>query len=128
MDEVLGLSAAGQARLIRERKIGSTELIEAHLRRIERVNPRLNAVAELLAEMAMAEARAADNGEARGALHGVPFTVKDSIELAGTVCTAGTLGRRSAARSGADATLVRRLRAAGAIPIGKTNLPDLKRR
>src|SRR5208283_5023779 len=60
-----------------------------------------------------------------GPLHGVPFSIKDSLELAGTVCTAGTLGRRTAPPSAADATLVSRLRAAGAIPIAKTNLPDL---
>src|SRR5208282_2762744 len=61
----------------------------------------------------------------RGPLHGVPFSVKDSIELAGTVSTAGTIGRRGAAPSTSDATLVARLRNAGAIPIAKTNLPDL---
>jgi amidase len=58
-------------------------------------------------------------------LAGVPFSIKDSIEVEGTVCTAGTLGRKSAAPSIRDATVVARLRAAGAIPIARTNLPDL---
>jgi amidase len=125
MNEVLALSAVEQARLIRERKICSAELVEAHLRHIERVDPSIHAVTELLAEQAMEEARAADNAPARGPFHGVPFSIKDSIELAGTVCTAGTVGRRGAARSTEDAVLVSRLRGAGAIPIAKTNLPDL---
>jgi len=125
MQDVLVLSATEQARLIRERQISSAELVAAHLRRIERVDPAIHAITELLAERAMDEARAADNKSARGPLHGVPFSIKDSIELTGTVSTAGTLGRRDAAPSTADATLVARLRSAGAIPIAKTNLPDL---
>jgi amidase len=96
---------------------------------VELVNPRINAVVELFAERALSEARNADDARARGEnvgpLRGVPFSVKDSLELEGTVCTAGTLGRRGAAASAEDATLVARLRRAGAIPIAKTNLPDL---
>ena len=125
MDGILALSAVAQARLIRERRIGAVELVQAHLRQIAAVNPRINAVTEVLAERAMAEARAADRARPRGPLHGVPFSIKDSIELAGTVSTAGTIGRRGAAPSTADATLVARLRNGGAIPIAKTNLPDL---
>lgn len=125
MNEILGLSAVGQARLIRERQISSTELVQAHLRQIEAVNPQIHAAIEVFTEQALVEARAADASPARGPLHGVPFSVKDSIELAGTVSTAGTFGRRSAPPSTADATLVTRLRNAGAIPIAKTNLPDL---
>ncbi|MBZ5583179.1 MAG: amidase, partial [Acidobacteriia bacterium] len=74
------------------------------------------------------EARAADDAlkrGARGPLLGVPFSIKDSLELAGTRCTAGTLGRAGASPSSEDAALVARLRRAGAIPIAKTNLPDL---
>jgi amidase len=126
---VLALSATQQAACIRQGKLSSAELVQFHLDRIAHVNPKLNAVVELLATRALADARAADAALARGAatgpLHGVPFTIKDSLELAGTVCTAGTLGRRTATASAADATLVSRLRAAGAIPIAKTNLPDL---
>ncbi|HEY1336071.1 MAG TPA: amidase, partial [Bryobacteraceae bacterium] len=100
-----------------------------HLERIRQVNPVINAAVLLLEDEALGAARAADaalaRGELAGPLHGVPFTVKDSIELAGTICTAGTVGRRCAAASTCDATLVARLRAAGGIPIAKTNLPDL---
>ena len=114
---------------IRRREISSLELIEEHLRRIERVNPALNAVVDLLVEPARADARAADaqlaRGEACGPLHGVPFSVKDSIDVRGTKCTAGTMGRKHAEPSERDATLVARLRDAGGIPIAKTNLPDL---
>ena len=129
MEELLSLSATAQAALIRERQISSRELIEIHLAQIARVNPRINAAVLVLAETALAEARQADEALARaeavGLLHGVPFSIKDSLELAGTVCTAGTLGRRGAAPSTEDATTVARLRQAGAIPIAKTNLPDL---
>ena len=129
MDELLALSATRQATLIRSRQISSLELIRAHLRHIARVNPNINAVVELLSDRALAEARQADDamarGEKAGPFHGVPFSIKDSLELAGTVCTAGTLGRRAAAPSAEDAAVVTRLRRAGAIPIAKTNLPDL---
>jgi amidase len=117
------------ARMIREREISSTELITAHLEQIKRINPVLNAVVDLLDESALRDGIEADRklarGEACGPLHGVPFSIKDSIDVAGTKCTAGTLGRRNAPVADCDATLVARLRAAGAIPIAKTNLPDL---
>jgi amidase len=121
MDELLSYSATRQAALIQAGKISSQELVEAHLRQIAKVNPETNAAVEVLGEKAMAEARA----ETHGPLQGVPFSLKDSLELAGTRCTAGTLGRRDAAASSCDATLVARLRQAGGIPIAKTNLPDL---
>jgi amidase len=129
MNPILALSGVAQGRLIREGAITSAALVEAHLARIEEENPRLNAVAEVLAESARTAARDADSRRAAGALRGpfdgVPFSIKDSIEVAGTVCTAGTLGYRNAPPSAHDATLVGRLRAAGAIPIARTNLPDL---
>jgi amidase len=97
--------------------------------RIEEVNPAINAVIEVLREPAREAARMADrrraSGTLLGLLDGVPFSVKGSIEVAGTVCTAGTIGLRNAPPSPNDATLVARLRAAGAIPIARTNLPDL---
>lgn len=115
--------------MIREGCVSAHELIQAHLDRIAEVNPKLNAAVDILEESALHDARMADermaNGEALGPLHGVPFSIKDSIEVAGTVCTAGTLGLAKSACSQRDATLVARLRAAGAIPIAKTNLPDL---
>src|SRR5579885_3566746 len=129
MTEILALSGIGQGRLIAEGAISSEELVRAHIARIEAVNPALNAAVEVLADSALAAAREADARRARGRrlgpLDGVPFSIKDSIEVAGTVCTAGTLGRRNAPRSTRDATLVARLRAAGAIPLARTNLPDL---
>jgi amidase len=129
MTDVCALSGIAQARLIRSGDVSAGELIEAHLRRIEQVNPCLNAVAEVLEETARQSAAQVDRERAQGnplpALAGVPFSIKDSIEVEGTVCTAGTLGRRSAAPSIADATVVARLRAAGAIPVARTNLPDL---
>lgn len=129
MTHILTLSAREQARLVLERRISSRELIAAHLQQIAAVNPALNAAVEVLHDRALDDAAAADRelaaGTLRGPLHGVPFSVKDSIEQAGTRCTAGTLGRKNAAPSTADATLVARLRHAGAIPIARTNLPDL---
>jgi amidase len=129
MQEILQCSGTRQAQLVRERRVSSRELIAAHLRQIEDINPALNAVVETLSERALAEAAAADDALSRGVplgpLHGVPFSIKDSIEVSGTRCTAGTLGRKAAALSREDATLVARLRGAGAVPIAKTNLPDL---
>ena len=123
--QLLSLSATQQARLIRARQVSSLELVQAHLDQIQKVNPAIRAVIEVLSDSALAAARAADATAPGGPLHGVPFSVKDSIELAGRVCTAGTLGRKAAPPSTEDATLVARLRAAGAIPIARTNLPDL---
>lgn len=128
-NEVLHLSGTRQTTLIRERKLSSTDLVEAHLQQIARVNPEIHAAVAVFPEHALELARRADEDLARGRplgpLHGVPFSVKDSIELEGTACTAGTWGRRAAAASQEDAAVVARLRAAGGIPIAKTNLPDL---
>lgn len=129
MNNLLTLSATAQARLIRERRVSSVELVQAHLNRIGEVNPKLNAAVQVFHESALREARLADDllarGKPAGPLHGVPFSIKDSIAVAGTICTAGTLGLADSPPSSRDATLVARLRAAGAIPIAKTNLPDL---
>ncbi len=129
MQEILSLSGLAQGRLIADGAITSEDLIRAHLERIEAVNPALNAAIEVLAETALAAARQSDErrvqGRRRGPLDGVPFSIKDSIEVRGTVASAGTLGFRNAPASAADATLVARLRAAGAIPMARTNLPDL---
>jgi amidase len=126
---VLERSAAEMAKMIRTREISSEELITAHLQQIRQINPAINAVVYLLEHSAVPQAREADKmlaaGEAIGPLHGVPFSIKDSIDVAGTKSTAGTLGRKNAQAADRDATLVARLRAAGAIPIAKTNLPDL---
>jgi len=123
------MSAVEMAAAIRLRKISCVELITAHLQQIERVNPQINAAVEILAETALEQARAADqalvSGHEPGPLYGVPISIKDSIDVRGIKTTAGTWGRRDAAPAARDATLVERLRNAGAIPIAKTNLPDL---
>jgi amidase len=115
MNEILALSGVAQAALIRDKKISPEELFKLHLERIAKVNFSINAVVEVLPFSAPQP----------GPLSGVPFSIKDSIEVQGTVCTAGNLGYRDAPKSTRDATLVARLRAAGAVPIAKTNLPDL---
>jgi amidase len=126
---VLNQSAIAMANMIRRREISSVELITAHLERIQQVNPAINAITDLLADSALLQAEAADRmlaaGDAYGLLHGVPFSIKDSIDLEGRTTTSGTIGRQHAPPALQDATLVQRLRSAGAIPIAKTNLPDL---
>lgn len=117
------------AELVRTKQVSSRELVRQHLEQIAKVNPSLNAAVCLLAESAENDAQLADRklaaGDPVGPLHGVPFSVKDSIDVAGVRTTAGTWGRRHAPPAQTDATLVARLRSAGAIPIAKTNLPDL---
>jgi amidase len=121
-------SAASLARAIRTGKMSSEEIVEAHLRRIAEANPALNAVVHVAASSARAAARAADAhraaGAAMGPLHGVPITIKDNHDVGGLPGTAGTKGLASRVPS-MDATLVARLKAAGAIVLGKTNLPEL---
>ena len=127
--EALLHSATQQARLIREGEISSVELVRWHLEQIAKVDPAIHATVAVFPEQALELARRADEerarGRANGAFDGVPFSIKDSIEAQGTICTAGTWGRRAAQASGEDATLVARLRDAGGIPIARTNLPDL---
>jgi amidase len=113
--------------LVRERRISPVELVEAHLRQIEQVNPRLNAFVRILAEEALAEARAREaeimRGEPGGLLHGIPVTAKDSFDVAGLPTLAGSRFRFGH-RAAADSTAVARLRAEGAILLGKTNTPE----
>ena len=116
------------AQAVQARDISARELLHLHLERIEEVNPTLNAVVQLCAERARAEAAAADAAQARGAsfgpLHGVPITLKDSHDTEGVITTGGTLGRREHIPA-ADSTVAARLRQAGAILMGKTNTPEL---
>jgi amidase len=124
--ELWRMSATELAQAIRSRQTSSQEVIEAHLRRIEGVNPAVNAVAVVLGEQALEAAKAADRAVAAGGdlprFHGVPFTVKGNIDLAGTPTTHGAKALVNAYPS-RDAPVVERLKAAGAIPIGRTNLP-----
>src|ERR671913_2196990 len=125
MDDILTRPATEVARMLRGRKLSSRELTEAQLARIEAVNPGLNAVVELRGEQALAEAAAADDATARGGqlgpLHGLPMTIKDSFDVAGLHTTWGNPAFRDHV-AGADATVVRRLRRAGAVVVGKTNV------
>jgi len=113
--------------MIRDREVSSREVVQAHLDRVEAVNPRLNAIVRLLPDQALAAADLADRAVADGAglgpLHGVPVTVKENIDLAGTPTTQGVPALAEAVAP-VDAPQVERLRAAGAIPFGRTNLPD----
>ena len=128
MGNIIYASAKSMAQAVRDKEVSAVELVEAHLGRIEEVNSALNAVVQLAAERARAEAVEADaalaRGERKGALHGVPFTLKDSIDTEGIITTGGTLGRKDFVPD-ADATVTARLRAAGGILLGKTNTPEL---
>ena len=121
-------SVRALAAAIRRGDLSSEELVTACLDRIEAVNGQLNAVVQLASETALARAREADEarsrGESWGALHGVPMTIKDSLDTAGIISTGGTQGRASHIPE-RDATVVARLKEAGAILLGKTNTPEL---
>jgi amidase len=108
---------------IRARRLSPAELVEAHLRQIETHNPKLNAFVRLLGDEAMAAAKRAESADRTGPLHGIPVTIKDSFDMKGlpTTCGSRFFGQLHAAH---DSTAVARLRAAGAIPIGKTNCPE----
>src|SRR5215211_4708431 len=111
-------SATALVVALARRDISSRELLELYLRRVERHNPALNAVVTLDTERALAAADAADHaiarGESTGPLHGLPVTVKDSLETAGLRTTAGAV-ELAGHRPARDAEAVARLRAAGAI-------------
>jgi Asp-tRNA(Asn)/Glu-tRNA(Gln) amidotransferase A subunit family amidase len=128
MSELIFESASSLAQMIRQKQVSCREAIEAYLQRIERVNPLLNAYIHLDAEGARRQALAADEalarGEPTGPLHGVPFSMKSSIEVAGFPSECGSKLRQGVV-AGRDATLVGRLRQAGAVILGNTNVPDL---
>ena len=126
--ELIDASVVWLANAIRNKQVSSEEVVRAFLQRIDHVNSKINAVVQLHADAALADARAADK-EAhaknwRGPLHGVPCTIKDSFETKGMISTAGLKGRAGFVPT-KDATAVARLRAAGAIILGKTNTPEL---
>ncbi|MGV4926663.1 indole acetimide hydrolase (plasmid) [Streptomyces sp. BHT-5-2] len=126
--ELCALEASELAKLLASGEVSAAETVEAHLERIAEVNPQVNAVTRLLEDSARQAARETDRrraaGEQLGPLAGVPFTVKENIHVAGSATTHGVPYFRDWAAQ-ADAPPVRRLRAAGAIPIGRTNMPDL---
>jgi len=124
MTEELLASAVGAAEMIRRSEVSSRELTQAVLAQIEACNPAVNAVVELREDLALAEAAAADAQRGRGVrgpLHGVPITVKDSFNVTGLHTTWGNPAFGDYIAD-TDATLVQRLRQAGAIIVGKTNV------
>ncbi len=127
-DDLLLGSAVELARAIQSKQISSEQAVEACLRRIDEVNPKINAVVTLCREEALEQARKADDdlrrGVCRGPWHGVPMTIKDSLDTAGVRTTAGTEGRKDFIPK-IDATVVARLLKAGAILLGKTNTPEI---
>jgi amidase len=126
-DELWGQTATALAARIRAREVSAAEVMRAHLARIDAVNPDLNAIVTLDREGALAGADAADrrlaSGEPVGPLHGLPVAVKDLEDTAGMRTTYGSAVFRDHVPA-ADTLLVTRLRAAGAIVIGKTNTPE----
>jgi amidase len=121
------LSAVDLAARLRKRDISARDVMAAHLARIERVNPKVNAVVTLVADRAMADAARADEALARGGqigpLHGLPVAHKDLVDTAGIRTTRGSPFYRDFIPT-RDALIVSRIRAAGAITLGKTNTPE----
>ncbi|HSQ23922.1 MAG TPA: amidase, partial [Pyrinomonadaceae bacterium] len=126
-EDLTAKSATELAALIRTRRTSAVEVVEAHLKRVEQVNPSLNAIATIAPD-ALDLARAIDNRSAGKQefppLHGVPITVKDTIDTQGLRTTYGSRLRANHIPE-QDASVVARLRAAGAIIIGKTNTPEM---
>jgi amidase len=120
-DELIFEGPTALAAKIRSRELSPRELVEATLRRIETLNPRLNAFRTTMPEQALAEADSLANVD--GPLSGVPIAVKDDLPVAGQTMTWGS--RSYGPPASADAEAVKRLRAAGAIPVGITNVPEL---
>ena len=128
MSELIYSSATSLAQSIRDKVVSSAEVVDAYISRVEEINPKLNCVVQLSGDKARSQAKEADaalaRGELKGPFHGVPMTTKDSIATAGVITTSGTLGRKSHTPQ-EDATVIARLRAAGAIMLGNTNVPEL---
>jgi amidase len=125
-DDLLYSGVAGQAARVAAGEVSALGLTEAVLARIEQVDPTVNAFTVVLAAEARAEAAARDEARARGdelgPLHGVPVAIKEENDVAGTVTTFGGAANASPAR--ADGLVTRRLREAGAVVVGKTNMPE----
>ncbi len=126
-ESLFELSAVALARRVRTREVSAREVVEAHLRRIDEVNPTVNAIVTVTADRALAAADAADaalaRGELAGAIHGIPVAHKDSLSTAGVRTTFGSPIFADHVPT-EDALLVERVRAAGGIMLGKSNLPE----
>jgi amidase len=125
-DELYYRSATELAAAVRRKQISARDVLRAHLSQIERTNPKVNAIVTLVAEQALAAAARADEMQARGSdlgiLHGLPVAHKDLVDTAGIRTTRGSPFFRDNVPA-RDALIVRRIRDAGAITIGKTNTP-----
>src|SRR5688572_5334409 len=127
-DELCFSSAVELARMIRSREVSAREVMAAHLARIERFNPRLNAIVAKLdddacLDLADAADRRVANGERLPPLHGLPTAFKDLQAAVGFPHTRGSLVYKDALPA-EDSVFIERLRGAGVIPIGKTNVPE----
>src|SRR5579884_4505039 len=121
-NELWRASASDLVQAIRNKTVSSREVVEAYLTRIEQVNPRVNAITQVLAEQALSMAQQADTlaaqGRWLGPLHGVPFTVKGNIDLIGSPTTNGVVAFQQEVPP-VDAPLIVQLKAAGAIPLAR---------
>ena len=126
-DELCDLTAVDLAARIRRKQVSARDVMAAHIARIERVNPKINAIVTLVADRAMADAKKADEWQARGGalgpLHGLPVAHKDLVSTAGIRTTYGSPMYKDFVPT-TDALIVKRIRAAGAITLGKTNTPE----
>lgn len=126
-DELCDLTATELATRLRRKQVSARDVMAAHLARIERVNPKINAIVTLVADRAMDDAKKADELHARGGalgpLHGLPVAHKDLVNTAGIRTTYGSPMYRDNVPT-TDALIVQRVRAAGAITLGKTNTPE----
>jgi amidase len=131
LGDILDWDASAVAAAVAARKISSREAVEAHLQQVDAVNPYLNAVVEVLREEALAAADAVDaavlRGEPQGPLAGAPVTVKLNVDIAGRASSLGLVALRDNIAK-ADSPVVANLRRAGAVLIGRTNIPDFSLR
>jgi amidase len=129
MKDIISQSAKTLSKAIMSKEISSTELVLSCINQIESVNPKINAVVQFSPEKALLEAKEKDNliskNKILGPLHGIPFTLKDVYNTKGDIVTAGCLGLKDNIAQ-EDASIVKRLKKAGAILIGKTNTPELE--
>jgi amidase len=124
MPRLFEYSAASLAKLIRSREVSSREVVESHLARIDEVNGHVAAIAVTLRDSALTAADACDRSGGDGPLHGVPFTVKENLDCVGSATTHGLPALRDALPY-LDAPAVARMKAAGAILIGRTNMSEM---
>ncbi|MFC2012969.1 amidase [Chloroflexota bacterium] len=128
-DRELAFTPAYQLKeLILKKQLSPVELLDAILRRVEEINPKLNAYLTLTREEAYQAARRAEkvitDGDTAGPLHGIPISIKDLVEMKGIRTTFGSLPTRDNIPQTEDGTMIRRLKRAGAVIIGKTNTPE----